>query len=268
MNFKSKLTLEKLKQELSFKNYSINTINMYLHYAEIFLSFYDKDVYHISQKEAVKHIKSIEFSSISYQNQYISAIKSLYKYVVGSELCGFKIERPRKEKHLPQIIDKDYLLSCIEKIQNLKHKAIISLGYSVGLRVSEVINLKISDIDSNRMVITIRQSKGRKDRIVPLTNNILILLREYYKIFKPKEYLFNGQNSLQYSKESCNKLVKKYIGENYHFHQLRHSTATHLTDQGIDLRVIQKLLGHSSSKTTEIYTHVSTQLLNKLPLGL
>ena len=118
------------------------------------------------------------------------------------------------------------------------------------------------------MVIIIRQSKGNKDRIVPLTENILNLLRLYYKQYKPKDYLFNGQNGLKYSPESCNKIVKKYIGKDYHFHLLRHSCFTNLTDQGIDLRIIQKLAGHSSSKTTEIYTHVSTELLNKLPLAL
>lgn len=119
------------------------------------------------------------------------------------------------------------------------------LGYSVGLRVSEVINLKIGDIDSKRMIINIKNSKGRKDRIVPLSPNILTLLRDYYQEFKPKEYLFNGQNSLQYSSESCNQLVKKYISSKYHFHLLRHSCFTHLIESGVDCRIIQKIAGHS-----------------------
>ena len=177
-------------------------------------------------------------------------------------------KRPRKEKKLPQIIDKNFLLKKISKIQNLKHKAIISIAYSVGLRVSEVINLRLEDIDSKRMLINIRQAKGRKDRIVPLSTNILSLLREYYTEYKPKEYLFNGQNSLQYSSESCNKLVKHYIGNEYHFHLLRHSTFTTLLESGTDLRIIQNIAGHASSKTTEIYTHVSNQLLSKVPLPI
>lgn len=120
------------------------------------------------------------------------------------------------------------------------------------------------------MVIIIRQSKGNKDRIVPLSQSMLILLRSYYKKYKPHIYiyLFNGQSSLKYTPCSCNKIVKLYLGNNYHFHMLRHSCFTHLTDCGTDLRVIQKLAGHSSSKTTEIYTHVSTEILHKINLPL
>lgn len=268
MNIKSKSTLEKFKSELSFKNYSERTIEIYLHYADKFLLSFEDDIYHISQSKAVNFLKNLNYSSISHQNQYISSVKLLYKYVVKCELSNFTIERPRKEKHLPRVIDKDFLIQKICSISNKKHRAILSIAYSVGLRVSEVINMKISDIDSERMVITIRQAKGRKDRIAPLTDNIIKLLREYYKEFRPKIYLFNGQNSLKYSATSCNQLMKKYLGKQYHFHLLRHSCFTNLTDQGVDLRVIQKLAGHKSSKTTEIYTHVSSNLLNKLPLAI
>jgi len=118
------------------------------------------------------------------------------------------------------------------------------------------------------MVIIIRQSKGRKDRIVPLSENILKLLREYYTEFKPLDYLFNGQTELQYSSTSCNQIVKQYLGHSYHFHLLRHSCATELLERGTDLRVIQKLLGHNSSKTTEIYTHVSANMLGKINLPI
>jgi len=142
------------------------------------------------------------------------------------------------------------------------------LAYSVGLRVSEVINLKICDIDSKRMVININQAKGRKDRVVPLTENMLNLLRYYYIQYKPKEYLFNGQFDLKYSSTSCNQIVKKYLGEDYHFHLLRHSCFTNLTGQNEDIRTIQKLAGHSSSKTTEIYCQVSKNTLKNLPLAI
>jgi site-specific recombinase XerD len=142
------------------------------------------------------------------------------------------------------------------------------LTYSVGLRVSEVINLKIEDIDSKRMIIHIKNAKGRKDRIVPLSENILKLLRGYFLKYKPKTYLFNGQKSIIYSSGSCNKIVKKYLGEKYHIHQLRHSCFTYLLECGVGLRIIQKIAGHSSSKTTEIYTHVSNQMLNKIKLPI
>ena len=118
------------------------------------------------------------------------------------------------------------------------------------------------------MIINIKNGKGKKDRIVPLSETLLFLLREYFKEYRPTEYLFNGQNSLQYSSGSCNQIVKKYLGKDYHFHLLRHSCFTHLLENGTDLRIIQKLAGHSSSKTTEIYTHVSTNILNKINLPI
>lgn len=268
MNIKSKLTLEKFNLELSFKGYAKNTIEIYLHYAEYFLSNFDKDIYHISQSEAVLFLKSIEYSSRSKQNQLISAVKLLYKFVVKSELKKFNIERPRKQKHLPKVIDFDFLKSVIPNIQNLKHQAILSIGFSVGLRVSEVINLKIEDIDSKRMIIIIRNSKGFKDRITPLSQNVLILLRRYYKEYRPRKYLFNGQKSLKYTSGSCNKIVKKYLGENYHFHMLRHSCGTSMLESGTDISVIQQIFGHEKTDTTRIYAKVSNQLLHKAKLPL
>jgi len=253
-------------QKLKYFNYSSKTVGMYSHYFEKFLQTINKYPQHLTSKDFSKYLVNYQYSSVSQQNQIINAIKFGYEKVLNKKYNKIDFKRPRKEKVLPKIIDKNYILEIINNIYNLKHKAIISLGYSVGLRVSEVINLKINDIDSKRMIITIRQSKGRNDRIVPLTENLLNLLREYYKKYKPKEYLFNGQNSLKYSYTSCNKIVKKYLGNQYHFHLLRHSCFTNLTEQGVDIHAIQKLAGHKSSKTTEIYTQVSTNVLHKLPL--
>lgn len=268
MNKKSKSTLEKLEIKLRLKNYAEKTIEMYVYYSGQFLSSFDNDIYHISKKEAVKWLENYNYNSISQQNQIISSIKSLYKYLLNVKFKQIEIERPRKENKLPQIIDKQHILESISKIENIKHKAIISLAYSVGLRVSEVCNLKIKDIDSKRMVINIINAKCRKDRVVPLSDNILHILRKYYTEENPNEYLFNGQNKLQYTPSSCNKLIKKYIGEEYHFHQLRHACFTHLSEEGVDIHHIQKLAGHSSSKTTEIYLHLSTNSLQKLPLAI
>jgi integrase/recombinase XerD len=160
-------------------------------------------------------------------------------------------------------------LDAISKIANSKHKAIIALAYSTVMRVSEVCNLKIADIDSKRMIITIRQGKGRKDRIVGLSDKILEILSVYFTEYRPKEYLFNGQgNNIQYSHTSCNEIVKKYLGKEFHFHLLRHSNATALLEARTDLRIIQKHLGHASSKTTEVYTHVSTNILSKMALPI
>lgn len=256
------------KQKLKYLNYSERTIEIYSYYVCKFFEKIDKYPQHLVALDFQNYLDGFLFTSIAQQNQIINAIKFLYEKVLNKKYDKVSFKRPRKEKHLPQVISQEELLKSISKIDNIKHKSIISLAYGTGMRVSEICNLKITDIDSKRMIITIRQSKGRKDRIVPLSQNNLLLLREYFKQYKPKEYLFNGQFELKYSSTSCNAIVKKYLGENYHFHQLRHSYATTLLENGTDLRIIQKCLGHSSSKTTEIYTHVSTNLLNKINLPI
>ena len=258
--------LKIFENKLRNKNYSENTIRNYLHSLSIFLKEINcKDPYQIRLFNIVNFLETRNFSSVSQQNQFIGCLKLFAKYVLNKkEVHLSKIERPKSEKKLPQIIDKDYLISCIENIGNIKHKAIIALAYSTAMRVSEVCNLKLTDIDSKRMLILIRQGKGRRDRYVPLSNKILNLLREYYKEHKPTEYLFNGQNGGKYSSSSCNQIVKKYIGNKYHFHLLRHSSATSLLESGTDLRIIQTILGHKNVKTTQIYTHVSTQFLNQV----
>lgn len=261
--------LELYSGDLKMKNYSENTISNYCSQVKLFLEYFDKVATKPSEISE-KQIKDwlLLANSINGRKHRISAVKLFYKYT-GKQPMKFKyIEYPRSEKKLPKIIEKEFLLDAISKIQNRKHKAIISLAYSTGMRVSEVCNLKITDIDSKRMIITIRQSKGRKDRIVGLSEKILQILRIYFTEYKPKEYLFNGQFELQYSSTSCNQIVKKYLGKEYHFHLLRHSNATALLEAGTDLRIIQKHLGHANSKTTEIYTHVSTNILSKMALPI
>lgn len=255
-------------KKLIFLNYSHNTRNIYIHYIKEFVQSTQKQVVHLNSFDFQSYIDNYKFTSISQQNQIISAIKFLYKHGLNKKYDKVKFDRPRNEKQLPQIIDSQELKDSISKIKNLKHKAIISLAYSVGLRVSEVINLKIEDIDSKRMIIHIKNAKGRKDRIVPLSENILNLLRQYWVAYKPKEHLFNGQKSLKYSSQSCNAIVKKHIDKKYHFHLLRHSCFTHLIENEIDCRIIQKLAGHNNIKTTEGYTQVSINVLSKLSLPI
>ena len=268
MNKKGEATLKKCEQKLNYLNYSFNTKKVYLNYIKEFLVNNNKSCMHLNSIDFKNYIESYKFTSVSQQNQVINAIMFLYKKVLNRKFDKVKFDRQRKEKSLPGVIDKTLITNSINRVINLKHKSILMLAYSAGLRVSEIINLKIEDIDSNRMVITIKQSKGNKDRMVPLSEKVLITLRKYFKEFKPSIYLFNGQNKITYSPTSCNKLVKKYIGEKFHFHQLRHSCATHLLESGVDLRIIQKLLGHSSSKTTEIYTHVSNGVLRNVKLPI
>lgn len=256
-------------EDLKLKNYSSNTIENYKSQVAAFLKYFNNVATkpsEISEKQIKQWL--LLANSINGRKHRISAVKLFYK-LTGKQPLKFKhIEYPRSEKKLPQIIEKQFLLDKIGKIENKKHKAIIALAYSTGMRVSEVCNLMISDIDSKRMIITIRQSKGKKDRIVALSEKILEILREYFKEYKPKEYLFNGQFDLRYSERSCNQIVKKYLGNDYHFHLLRHSNATALLEAGTDLRIIQKHLGHASSKTTEIYTHVSTATLQNMALPI
>jgi len=268
MNKKAKSTLEKMEKIMRVRNYSEQTIKSYCYYVGRFLIEFNSDPYHISIASARNYLQNFEYSSTSQQNQIINAVKLFYREIVGSKLKTLNIIRPRKEHKLPRVINHEHIIDSIDRISNLKHKAIIMLAYSVGLRVSEVINLKIIDIDSDRMLIHINQAKGKKDRIVPLSQNVLDILREYFKICRPKVFLFNGQKVLKYTASSCNKLVKKYLGQNYHFHLLRHSCFTHLLEGGTDLRIIQKIAGHKSSKTTEIYTHVSTNLLHQIKLAI
>lgn len=257
------------EQKFIYLNYSPRTKENYMYHIKDFIkSVGDKQIIHLNSKDFQHYLDNYKFSSVSQQNQVINSIRFLYKFGLDRKYDKVSFKRPRSEKKLPKIIDKEFLLNQINKITNIKHKAIIALAYSTGMRVSEVCNLKITDIDSKRMVITIRQSKGRKDRIVALSSKILEILRLYFTEYKPKEYLFNGQTNLQYTTTSCNAIVKQYLGKEYHFHQLRHSNATALLESGTDLRIIQKHLGHSSSKTTEIYTHVSTAILQKINLPI
>ena len=262
--------LKIFEEKLRYKNYSEKTINLYVSYLSFFLIQEDvKDAYGVTTKKIVNFLENKSYSSTSQQNQYIGCLKLFAKYVLNKkDIHLSKIERPKSEKKLPQVIDHNHIINQLSKIENIKHKAILTLTYSVGLRVSEVVNLKIEDIDSNQMLIHIKNAKGKKDRIVPLSQTVLELLRQYWKEYKSKIYLFNGQSSDQYSIQSCQKIYKKYIDKVSSIHTLRHSSFTNLLESGTDLRIIQKIAGHSSSKTTEIYTHVSNQLLSKVNLPI
>lgn len=257
------------EEKFIYLNYSPRTKNNYLSHIRQFLkSIGDKQIIHLSSKDFQSYLDNYNFSSVSQQNQIINSIKFLYEQVLNKKYNKVSFKRPKSEKKLPQVIDGEFIKLQLSKIENLKHKTILALIYSVGLRVSEVTNLKIEDIDSKRMIIHIKNAKGKKDRIVPLSQNILELLREYYKEYKSKEYLFNGQSGGKYSIQSCQKIYKKYIDKDSSIHTLRHSSFTSLLESGTDLRIIQKIAGHSSSKTTEIYTHVSNQLLSKVNLPI
>lgn len=261
--------VEILKNKLTLRRYSINTINVYVFYASEFVESFDKNPYQITLADIQCYLDNYKYSSISQQNQIIGAVKKFAKYILGKKDIHLnKIERPRKEEKLPEVVDSEVLLDKIEKVKNTKHKCILSIGYGCGLRVSEVVNLKIKDIDRSRMLLKIEQGKGNKDRFVILTPKLLKLIEDYYREYKPSVYLFNGQFKNKYSATSCRKLVKIHVGPKYCFHTLRHSFATTLLERGVDLRYISELLGHASTKTTERYTHITFKHLNTIPVPI
>lgn len=261
--------LEKLIQ----KRYSPNTVKTYMSYMRSFAEeFAGRDLRSISTQEINAHIlKLIRTRGISssQQNQRINAIKFYYEQVLGRKKTNYHLNRPKRKKRLPKVLTMEEVELILKHCKNLKHKCILMTLYSGGLRRSELINLKIPDIDSERMLIKITQSKGYKDRYTLLSETLLKLLRDYYRIYKPRYWLFEGQGGKQYSATSIANIFRKAmkdanISKYATPHTLRHSFATHLLEQGINLRYIQEILGHSSIKTTEIYTHVSSRQLTRI----
>ncbi len=258
--------------KLELRKYANNTVKTYVTSFENFMNHYNsKDLDAINEGDVRKYILKLvqEDKSNAYINTAINSIKFYYESVLGMPNRFYEIERPRKEKKLPKILSKEDILRIIANTNNLKHKCIVSLLYSSGIRRNELVNLKITDIDSKRMLIRIESAKGNKDRYTLLSHSLLEDLREYYKQYKPGKYIVEGMYGKQYTGQSIGKIVlnaaeKAGIKIPVTPHMLRHSFATHLLEAGVDLRQIQVLLGHSSSKTTEIYTHVATTTFKKI----
>lgn len=254
---------------LKSRRYSENTIKTYSEALKSFLVFFgDKPTDEITNADVIFYNNDYILKnglSPSYQNQIVNAIKLFFLSVENRKIEIEKIHRPKREKLLPNVLSKAEVKLILNAHANIKHRTALSLMYSCGLRRSELLNLKPADVDSNRNIIVIRQAKGKKDRIVPLSVKILAMLREYYMYYKPITWLFEGltpgekydEGSLAHVLKQA--LVKTDISKPVTLHWLRHSYATHLLENGTDLRYIQEILGHTSSRTTEIYTHVSTR---------
>jgi len=266
--------IEQFSRWLQSRRYSDNTVKSYTDALKSFLLFHhEKRMEDLSNDDLIAYnndyILKNEFSA-SYQNQVVNAVKLFFRTVENKRMDEVLIHRPKREKKLPNVLSKEEVKLILNAHSNIKHKAMLSLIYSCGLRCSELLALKPVHIDSKRNILIIKQAKGKKDRIVPLSDKILALLREYYKAYKPKAYLFEGQNAGQaYDDRSLQQVLKQAlqkvgITKPVTLHWLRHSYATHLLENGTDLRYIQELLGHNSSKTTEIYTHVSTKSIQNI----
>ncbi|TYC10729.1 tyrosine-type recombinase/integrase [Bizionia gelidisalsuginis] len=260
------LKLEGYKKWLYQKRFSDNTVNTYCEVTAFFLRYL-----------SLKHITTIttrsveQFNydfivapnkSISYQNQCITGIKHYVSFIHGT-VDIIDIERPSKDKKLPNILSKHEVKTLFEVTKNLKHKTLLSLVYSAGLRIGEALSLHLNDIDYGRGLIHIKAAKGKKDRYTLLSLNLIPLLHTYIKHYDPQHYLFEGRGGTPYSQVSARQVLKQSVAKTEikkytTLHTLRHSFATHLLESGVDLRYIQELLGHNSPKTTMIYTHVSS----------
>ena len=273
----NKVQKEKINQFnywLKSKRYSGSTIGTYMDSIQTFLRYYStKNLSEITNEDLIifnnEYILANHYSA-SYQNQIVNAVKLFFRNIENKQLQPELIHRPKTQKLLPNVLSKEEIKLILNAHSNIKHKAMLSLIYSCGLRCGEMLRLKPEHIDSKRNILIIKQSKGRKDRITPLSNKIILMLRDYYHLHKPKEWLFEGQKQGEpYDERSLQNVLKQAIGKSQikkpvSLHWLRHSYATHLLENGTDLRYIQEILGHSSSKTTEIYTHVSTKNIQKI----
>ena len=256
---------------LEYRRYSKRTIAVYHSSMKLFFDFYpDKHPESICQDDIIcfntDYILRQGYSE-SYQNQIISSIKLFIRCTRNTRIDIKQIERPKRPKFIPVVLSVQETERLLSSIRNLKHKAILSTIYSAGLRIGELINIRLRDIDTDRGVIHIRSAKGNKDRMVNLSPKLMLMLEAYARKYKPKEYLFNGPYGGLYSESSIRNILKRArkesgIKKEIRVHTLRHSFATHMLEKGVDLRYIQEILGHKDLKTTMIYTHVSRRRLS------
>lgn len=266
--------LRKYREWLEVKRYSTRTIELYIDCMKLFLVYFaDRDLKEINNSDFLLFNKKViidEKYSASYQNQSINAIKLFFDRIENTDLRIEEIERPKRPKKLPNVISKQEVEMLLKSIRNIKHKTILTLIYSCGLRRSELVNLEVPQLNKERKVLEILNSKGKKDRLIPLSKKLQQFLDLYLSKYQPKKYLFEGNvegEKLSFTslwnilKFAC---IKVGITKPVSLHWLRHSYATHLHEGGTDIRVIQELLGHKSCRTTEIYTHVSTKYLHEV----
>ena len=259
---------------LTLKAYSKSTINTYKYELTTFFKTLKSVKADELKTERVKNYLFYCHDTLKLSENTIhsrmNALKFYYEQVLKRDKFFWDIPRPKKPLQLPNVISEEKILKGLSEIKNLKHQILLMTAYSAGLRVSEVVNIKVSDINSDRMQIFIKRAKGKKDRMVPLSKVVLEFLREYYKKYQPKIWLFEGQlKGTSYSCRSAQTIFNYYfekigIPKYITFHSLRHSYATHLLEGGTDIRYIQELLGHNDIRTTLKYTHVSKKSMQKI----
>jgi site-specific recombinase XerD len=262
-----------VEQKLKLRGYSENTIRTYLQHFKEFLFFYRGthpiEISELEIRNYILYLIEKRKLSKSTQNQAINAIKFFYEKVMMQDRKVYYLERPMKDKRLPEVLSQEEVMSVFEALDNIKHKTMLMLIYSAGLRRSEMLSLRIGDADFNRSIVFIRGGKGHKDRQTVLSQNLIPLLDQYLKEYKPSFWLFEGPPGERYSASSLQQVFKNAarkagLKKMVRLHMLRHSFATHLLESGTSTRYIQVLLGHESPKTTEIYAHVSRFALDKI----
>lgn len=258
---------------MKLKAYSWQTQKLYLGHLKRIISFVDKDLNKVENNDIRRYVLFIIEDgkhSKSFVDQAVSVIKLLYKEILPKPDVITNIPRPKKDNKLPSVLSQSEVLQILQATKNEKHKTILFLIYSAGLRVGEVVRLKLEDIESARMLVRVNKGKGSKDRYTLLSHTALEQLRKYYKLYKPEGWLFAGSKVGDHITERTvqrifeNSCTKAKLSKNVSVHTLRHSFATHLLESGVDLRYIQELLGHASSKTTEIYTHVTQKNISEI----
>src|SRR5665647_1988198 len=259
---------------LEAHRYPPTTIRTYTSMMEAFLRFVSpKEASECNADDLIRMVNEYIIPkglSYSFQNQLISAVKKFYKEICREIIDPGSFTRPRTRHKLPNVLSKEEVKKVLSAPMNEKHRAVLSIIYGCGLRRSEVITLEPQDIDRDRMLLSVRQSKGFKDRIVQVSVKLVEMIDSYVSRYRPVVYLFEGQyQGSRYSAASIEKVFrmsceKAGIKKNITLHGLRHSYATHLLEAGTDLRYIQELLGHKSSRTTEIYTHVTEKSIQKI----
>lgn len=257
--------LDRHYQKMKLKHYSDSTIRVYQSNLAQFFNYFNESDLTVLTKEQIEGfvfelVKKYKISEQK-QNMMINAIKSYYEHTLGMPREFYNITRPKRSKDLPNTLSESEVLAIINAPENIKHKAILHTIYSAGLRIGEVIRLRVKDVRSHDGFLFIKDSKGKKDRHTVLSPLLLDLLRNYYKVHKPSYWLFEGQDGGQYSATSIQQIYRRAVKETGSNpwstpHTLRHSFATHLMQRGVNIRYIQTALGHSSTKTTEVYTRV------------
>jgi integrase/recombinase XerD len=269
---------ESMKQNMELKGFSARTQTCYLGYVKQFAQHYRRSPANLGNpeiKDFLQYMIKEKHASSSGVNQAYSALKFLYETTLDREWVMKKIPRVKKERKLPTVLDREEVQSLLSVIRNLKHRCILMITYSSGLRINETAHLKITDIDSKRMLVKVC-GKGAKERYTLLSQVTLETLRDYWKYYRPKEWLFPGNPS---SKPISTSSIERIFEKAKHIagitkvatpHTLRHSFATHLLEAGVDLHHVQLLLGHTSPKTTTIYLHVKRKDLARIvsPLDL